>query len=269
MTSSSITPEETRRRGPLEKLDPVGQGRLQILCGSKDRYAQAVHAVEELRRIAGLVPDWDWSRAAVIAREWAFLMPVRSYCEAVGIPVQTANEELPPVWRLRETQALVAWLRERQPATVTVAAILVWLGARPSGDWWSVLRDCCAELQAELGNGAILVKDILEWIAEWGRDLRRKPTGVRFVRTGLEKPNGNIGFNPISVSLEDGVPVAEEGRKITPRAACTDNPKYRFDEAPVVASASSGVRRLAQAMQFHLRPLGISQYESFHPKLES
>src|SRR3546814_3731321 len=28
-------------------------------------------------------------------------------------------------------------------------------------------------------------------------------------------------------------------------------------------------RRLSQAMRFHLRPLGVSQHKSFHPKLES
>jgi hypothetical protein len=30
-----------------------------------------------------------------------------------------------------------------------------------------------------------------------------------------------------------------------------------------------GVRRLTQAMRLHLRPLGVCQYESIHPKLES
>src|SRR3546814_9916293 len=40
-------------------------------------------------------------------------------------------------------------------------------------------------------------------------------------------------------------------------------------DLPVVASASPGVRRLAQTMRFHFRPLGVRQYESFHPKLES
>ena len=29
------------------------------------------------------------------------------------------------------------------------------------------------------------------------------------------------------------------------------------------------VRRLAQAMRFHLRPLGVGQYKAVHPKLES
>ena len=32
---------------------------------------------------------------------------------------------------------------------------------------------------------------------------------VRFIRTGLEKPHENVGFNPVAVSLEDRVPLAE------------------------------------------------------------
>jgi hypothetical protein len=92
---------------------------------------------------------------------------------------------------------------------------------------------------------------------------------IRLLRAGFEKPNENISLDPIPVSLEDSVPVAEKGRKISPGASCPHNPKYRLDEATVIASASSRVRWLAQAMRFHLRPLGVRQHESFHPKLES
>src|SRR3546814_6074209 len=92
---------------------------------------------------------------------------------------------------------------------------------------------------------------------------------VGLLRAGLENPNENIGFDPITVSLEDGVPVAEGARQVAPRAARAHHPQHRFDEEPVVASAASRVRRLSQAMRFHLRPLGVSQYKSFHPKLES
>ena len=92
---------------------------------------------------------------------------------------------------------------------------------------------------------------------------------VRSVRTGLEKPDENPGFDPVAVTLENSVPVAEERRKITPRASRPHDPKYRFDEAAVVASAAPGVRRLTQTMTLHLRPLGLRQRESVHPKLKS
>ncbi len=92
---------------------------------------------------------------------------------------------------------------------------------------------------------------------------------VRLLRAGLEKPDENIGFDPVAVALEDGVPFAEESRKITPWTSRPHDPKHRFDEAAVVAPAAPRVRRLTETMRFHLRPLGVRQYESFHPKLES
>ena len=89
------------------------------------------------------------------------------------------------------------------------------------------------------------------------------------VGAGLEKPSENVRFDPVAVALENSVPVAEERRKITPGASRPHDPKDRFDEAAVVTSAAPGVRRLTQTMRLHLRPLGVRQHESFHPKLES
>src|SRR5713101_2047038 len=89
------------------------------------------------------------------------------------------------------------------------------------------------------------------------------------VGAGLEKPGENVRFDPVAVALENSVPLAEERRKITPRASRPHDPKDRFDEPAVVASAAPGVRRLPQTMRLHLRPLGVCQYESFHLKLES
>jgi hypothetical protein len=62
---------------------------------------------------------------------------------------------------------------------------------------------------------------------------------VGFIRAGFEKPNKDIGFDPIAIPLEDGVPVAEQGRQITPWAAGADDPQNGLDEAPVVGPAAS------------------------------
>ena len=65
------------------------------------------------------MPKWDWSTCAVVAREWSYLDPVRSLCELEGIPVQMANEEFSGIWHLRETQALVNWVRGRDSKLVS------------------------------------------------------------------------------------------------------------------------------------------------------
>src|SRR6185312_6191420 len=84
-----------------------------------------------------------------------------------------------------------------------------------------------------------------------------------------KKPDENVGFDPVAVSLEHGVPFAKKGGQIAPRAPRPDHPQHCFNEQPIVLAASTRVRRLAQTMRLHLRPLGVSQNESFHPKLES
>lgn len=65
--------------GEWKEIDPVGQGRVQVLpVGSSDQ-TQALAVMAELERMAGLTLDWDWARCAVIAREWRTLDPVRSF----------------------------------------------------------------------------------------------------------------------------------------------------------------------------------------------
>ena len=80
--------------GPWQELDPVSRGRVQILPAGRNPVSQGRTAMAELLRLAALSPDWDWSRCAVIAREWEYLAPVRAFCEAHGIPSQAGNEEI-------------------------------------------------------------------------------------------------------------------------------------------------------------------------------
>ena len=42
---------------------------------------QPVAALDELRRLSRLDPDWSWRRCAVIARDWRRLGPLRAYAD--------------------------------------------------------------------------------------------------------------------------------------------------------------------------------------------
>ena len=106
------------------------------------------------------------------------LGPVRSYCETRGIPVQAASDDPPNIWRLRETQSLVDWLRGRSGAAVRVAEIAGWMDRQPTGHWWSLLREGLEDLFHELGDRETDRKDVIEWLAEWGRDARKRQTGL-------------------------------------------------------------------------------------------
>ena len=168
--------------GAWRSLDPVARGRVQILPARPDPISQAQAAMSELRRLAGLFPSWDWSRCAVVAREWKYLDPVRAFCEVHSIPAQMGNEEVPGFWRLRETRALLAWLRGREFPLVDGTELRAWVKARPPGPWIELLHEALDEHELETGGGAdVPVGHFIEWLAEWGREARRRQHGLMLV----------------------------------------------------------------------------------------
>ena len=177
-----IAIDRSRRREPRggswTMVDPVAQGRVQVLPAGDTAISQARMAVAELQRLATLDPEWDWAKCAVIAREWSYLDPVRSLCELEGIPVQLANEEFTGVWHLRETRALLNWLRERDSNLVTSDDLEGWIAGQPEGPWVELLREGVAEYALETGGAETTVEHFTEWLAEWGRDVRRQQCGL-------------------------------------------------------------------------------------------
>ena len=66
----TVNRDRTREHpgGEWARIDPVTQGKVQILPAGDGPIAQAQLVVGELRRMAGLDPEWDWSNCAIIAR---------------------------------------------------------------------------------------------------------------------------------------------------------------------------------------------------------
>ncbi len=168
--------------GDWKHFDPVGQGRVQILPAGSGDQTQALAVIAEFERLSSLTKEWDWARCAVIAREWKMLDPVRSYCELKGIPVQQADESSSGFWSLRETQSLIRWLHERSSRLVDVATISLWLNAQPStlpaAHWWSYLREAIAEYALDVREAELPLEHFIEWLAEWGREARRRQNGL-------------------------------------------------------------------------------------------
>ena len=165
--------------GAWRELDPVACGRVQVMPVHDDPIAQACGVMTELLRLSELEPGWDWSRCAVIAREWKYLEPVRAFCEVRRIPAQMGNEEIPRFWRLRETHAMVEWLRRRESRLVTAAHLQGWLDAHPASPWMELLREAVDEHALETGGGSeVPATHFIEWLAEWGRDVRRRQRGL-------------------------------------------------------------------------------------------
>jgi ATP-dependent DNA helicase RecQ len=195
-----IAVNSARRREPaggmLARVDTLGQGRVQVLAAGENEVTQAAAAVAELQRLSRLDVNWEWSGAAVIARNWRALEPVRSACEARGIPVQLATEDAPAFWRLRETQALVRWLEAHGQALVEFARLREWLVARGDGPWWALLREGIEEFAEEVGGALVLVATLLDWLADWGRRARRRQTGLLLLTAHRAK---GLEFNDVVV----------------------------------------------------------------------
>ncbi len=181
-TGHPISIDRARTKNPpggdWSELDSVTQGRVQILPAPPDPVSQAQVAMTELQRLAALSPDWDWSKCAVIAREWKYLDPVRAFCEVHRIPVQMGNEEIPSFWHLRETRTLVEWLRGRETRIVSSADLSGWLDAQTPSTWNDLLRQALDEHSLETSDAEMPVDHFIEWLAEWGRDVRRRQRGL-------------------------------------------------------------------------------------------
>ena len=181
-TGHPIHVNRARRRetpgGEWAQWDPVAKGRVQILPAGESTISQAQTVVAELRRLSELTPDWNWSTAAVIARDWSFLDPIRALCELEGIPVQMANEDFSGIWRLRETQALVAWLRGDDRPLVTAHQIRDFVSGLKVNPWTELLQEAVDEYELETGGAETPVAHATEWLAEWSREARRRQRGL-------------------------------------------------------------------------------------------
>ena len=180
--------------------------------GGKSRgipVAQALAGMKELQRLADLAPDWDWSRCAVIAREWKYLEPVRAFCELHRIPVQMGNVETPellvssgePVAGRMAARARNPAGRCRRPSRLGGCTPSRTLDRAAAGS-----RGRACEL--ETGEGAeVLVDHFIEWLAEWGREVRRRQRGLLLLTAhrakGLEFDHVVVldgGWNKVDVA---------------------------------------------------------------------
>jgi ATP-dependent DNA helicase RecQ len=170
--------EKDRAGGKMASLDPVAQGRVQLLQCPPGDIAQAVAAVDELVRLSRLDPGWNWSRTAIISRDWRRLNPVRVHAEALGIPVEMANESLPNIWRLREMQTLIAALRREPARLMAIADLVEILNRLPPNRWTELITQGFSALAQEIADKTMTVPDLIEWLAEWAHDIRGEQRGL-------------------------------------------------------------------------------------------
>ena len=139
--------------------------------------------------------------------------PVREYHSIRVLTPVLLSPQAPTsinVWRLRETRCLVDWLRGRSAPADRVADIAGRMDQQPNHHCWSLLREGLEDLYHELGDREVDRTDVLEWLAEWGRDPRKPQTGLLHLPARGAKELGGDGYiwhiasNPAD---EDGVPI--------------------------------------------------------------
>jgi ATP-dependent DNA helicase RecQ len=191
----------------MATLDPVAHGRVQLLDCRDGDVTQAMAAVDELVRLSKLDPGWSWSRAAIISRDWRRLAPVRAYAEALGIPVEMANETLPNIWRLREMQKFILDLRRNPARLCSIANLIEILNQQSRTPWVDLIAEGIAALARELADKTMPVPDLVEWFAEWARDVRSEQHGLLLLTAHRAK---GLQFDDVII-LNGGWDIASKG----------------------------------------------------------
>ena len=90
-------------------------------------------------------------------------------------------------WHLRETRALVNWLSGRDSQLTSAAELNEWLAAQPFNAWIETLQEAVADYALETSGAETTTDAFIEWLAEWGREARRKQRGLLLTTTHRAK----------------------------------------------------------------------------------
>ena len=174
-TENTIRINKGRERlpagGPWKDLDPVAQGRVQLLCVANAAH-QAMALVDELSRLKQRNPSLRWSECAVLSRTKDELAPVRALCEQRGIPIiwGIERDKTPPLYRIREVRHFFAELQTRHDellSATNLLSIIDKLNAdRQTTVWWELLRGILQDLRDESGNSQLPMSYYTEYVYE-------------------------------------------------------------------------------------------------------
>lgn len=185
----------------------VSQGRVQVLDSGDGSRIQGWTALHELRRLADLDPEWNWSNAAVIGREWKVLESVRAGCELLGIPCHYARhrESAFPVRRLREVTRLLQLLESRRGGLLSSADLRQLVdelrGDEADSPGNRIVLEFIDDLESTAGDAAVPVSVMLDAAYEFLAEANRR-TGEGVCLTTAHGAKG-LEFNHV-VLLDGG-----------------------------------------------------------------
>jgi len=79
---------------------------------------------------------------------------------------------------------------------VSAGGVAEWLAAQPPNLWVSLLQEAAGEYAAETGSAEVPREHFIEWLAEWGREVRRRQTGLMLLTAHRAK---GLEFDHVAV----------------------------------------------------------------------
>jgi ATP-dependent DNA helicase RecQ len=171
--------------GRWQKLDPLAQGRVQILMVPDESLGQAAVAMAEICRLKALAPDADWSDFAVLARNRATLDPIRAWCHRENVRYRLSEREnsgRPKFHQTREGHWLLDLLQAKRGRSLHPATLLRWFGQH----FGSLTQDnphlaqlglFCEELEAVWGELRVPASLIVDELYDFSSEIARTEKG--------------------------------------------------------------------------------------------
>ncbi len=166
-----------RPGGRWERLDPVSQGRVQIVS-VKSFFHQAGYVKDEIDRLRVLDPKLKWSDFAILSRTKVPLANVRSVLESSGYPIRTTLEKGLPFHRVREIHTVLEWLvskeKENYRASELFDEIKKIRSDKDSNIWWQLVALFFENYRDETTDSMLPVNRAIDRFYEFTAEQRRE-----------------------------------------------------------------------------------------------
>ncbi len=163
--------------GRWEHLDPVSQGRVQIVS-VKNPLHQAAYVKNEIDRVRALDSSLKWSDFAILSRTKAPLANVRSILESSGYPVRTALEKGLPFHRVREIHGVLKWLIAKEKENCRASELIEALKGvrlnRNQNIWWQLVDLFFENYRDETSDSILPVSRAIDRFYEFTAEQRRE-----------------------------------------------------------------------------------------------
>ncbi len=163
--------------GKWNKLDPVSQGRVQIVT-VKDWPQQAVHIIREIERLKAIDPSVKNDDFAVLARTKAPLNAARLVLEDADYPLKMTIDKGLPLHRVREINVALEWLKLNEKQNLHASDLHNRLrqirGDKGVNIWWQLIDSFLQGYLEETSDSILPVSWAIDRFYEFLVEQRRE-----------------------------------------------------------------------------------------------